>query len=69
MDKADSDFLCLQALVQDAKLNPQHVGWYIYQAFRLGSGCTVDEALKPPPSLYSAAKPTLKLVPPCKSLT
>lgn len=59
MNKADSDFLCLKELHQRIKDDPENAGWYMHCAYKLGSGCTVDEALQLSPG---KGKPTLSVV-------
>lgn len=46
MNKADSDFLCLQELHQRIKDDPENAGWYMHRAYKLGGGCSIDEALE-----------------------
>ncbi|MGA3827346.1 hypothetical protein [Pseudomonas chlororaphis] len=58
MNKAESDFLCLQELHQRIKDDPANSGWYMHRAYKLGAGCSVTEALEFPPE----DKPLLSVV-------
>ena len=49
MDKAESDFMALKELHQRIKEDPSNAGWYMHCAYKLGCGCSVDEALELPP--------------------
>jgi hypothetical protein len=49
MNLDESHFLAIQALVADARSDPANVGWYVYRAYALGRGESIDEALRPPP--------------------
>ena len=61
MSKADSDFLCLQELHRRIKDDPVNAGWYMHRAYKLGAGCTADEALELAPA---KEKPKLSVVKP-----
>ena len=61
MDKSDIDFLCLQELHKRIKEDPANAGWYMHRAYKLGAGCSVDEALEFVPEkkkpIFSVVKP------------
>ena len=50
MDKAESDFVAIRALVSDAHRDPENIGWYMNKSYWLGRGASVDETFQPPPS-------------------
>ena len=60
-EQADSNFLCLQILHERIKGDPANAGWYMHCAYRLGLGCSIDEALEFP---LKSVKPVLTVVKP-----
>ncbi len=58
MTQDESKFLVLKELHERIKTDPEKAGWYMYKAYRLGEGCSVDEALEFAPD----NKPILKIV-------
>jgi len=58
-EQAVSDFTCLQILRERIQSDTANAGWYMHCAYKLGKGCSVDEALELPPK---PTKPTLTVV-------
>lgn len=49
MDDGTGNLLIIKALADRVEDDPKNAAWFLVCAYKLGRGCSVDEALEMPP--------------------